>query len=163
VDALTRLEEIDASRISVLGYSLGAKVGLFAAAADERIRAVAAVCGVEALRLDRPEKGTEGLRHYSHLHGLIPRFGFFLGRESRLPLDYDEVLALAAPRPVLVVAPTRDRYAPVEDVRRVVEASRGVYRQLGREDALELDTPVDINRFSRKTQERVFDWLARLR
>ena len=163
VDALARLEEIDASRISLLGYSLGAKVGLFAAAADERIRAVAAVCGVEALRLDRPEKGTEGLRHYSHLHGLIPRFGFFLGRESRLPVDYDEVLALAAPRPVLVVAPTRDRYAPVEDVRRVVEASRGVYRQLGREDALELETPVDINRFSRKTQERVFDWLARLR
>ena len=163
VDALARLEEIDASRISLLGYSLGAKVGLFAAAADERIRAVAAVCGVEALRLDRPEKGAEGLRHYSHLHGLIPRFGFFLGRESRLPVDYDEVLALAAPRPVLVVAPTRDRYAPVEDVRRVVEASRGVYRLLGREDALELETPVDINRFSRKTQERVFDWLARLR
>jgi pimeloyl-ACP methyl ester carboxylesterase len=163
VDALARLEEIDASRISLAGYSLGAKVGLFAAAADDRIRAVAAVCGVEALRLDRPEKGAEGLRHYSHLHGLIPRFGFFLGRESRLPVDYDEVLALAAPRPVLVVAPTRDRYAPVEDVRRVVEASRGVYRQLGREGALELDTPVDINRFSRKTQERVFDWLARVR
>jgi hypothetical protein len=78
-------------------------------------------------------------------------------------VDYDEVVALAAPRPVLVVAPTRDRYAPVDDVRRVVEASRGVYRQLGREDALELETPVDINRFSRKTQERVFDWLARLR
>ncbi|MBI4877750.1 MAG: alpha/beta fold hydrolase [Acidobacteria bacterium] len=163
VDALAGLEEIDASRISLVGYSLGAKVALFAAAADERIRAVAAVCGVEALRLDRPEKGAEGLRHYSHLHGLIPRFGFFLGRESRLPVDYDELLALAAPRPVLVVAPIRDRYAPVEDVRRVVEASRGVYRQLGREEALELDTPADINRFSRKTQERVFDWLARVR
>jgi len=131
VDALARLEEIDASRISLLGYSHGAKVGRFAAAADERIRAVAAVCGVEALRFDRPEKGTEGLRHYSHLHGLIPRFGLFLGQESRLPVDYDEVLALAAPRPVLVVAPTRDRYAPVEDVRRVVEASRGVYKNSG--------------------------------
>ena len=163
VAALANLEEIDASRISLLGYSLGAKVGLFAAAEDERIHAVAAVCGVEALRLDRPEKGTEGLRHYSHLHGLIPRFGFFLGRESRLPIDYDEVLALAAPRPVLVVAPTRDRYAPVEDVKRVVEASRGVYRQLGSGDALVLETPVDINRFSRKTQERVFDWLAGVR
>jgi dienelactone hydrolase len=163
VAALARVEEIDASRIAVLGYSLGAKVGLFAAAAEERIRAVAAVCGVEALRLDRPEKGTEGLRHYSHLHGLVPRFGFFLGQEARLPLDYDELLALAAPRPVLVVAPTRDRYAPVEDVRRVVEAARGVYRLRGRAEALELDTPVDINRFSRQTQERVFDWLAKAR
>lgn len=161
VDALGLLEEIDAARISVMGYSLGAKVGLFAAAADERISAVAAVCGVEALRLDRPEKGTEGLRHYSHLHGLIPRFGFFLGQESRLPFDYDELLALAAPRRVLVVAPTRDRYAPVDDVRRVVDAARGVYRALGRAEALELETPTDINRFSRQTQQRVFDWLAR--
>ncbi len=160
VDALARLENIDAARITLMGYSLGAKVGLLAAAEEERIHAVAAVCGVEALRLATPEKGTEGLRHYSHLHGLIPRFGFFVGQESHLPFDYDEVLALAAPRPVLVVAPTRDRYAPVEDVRRVVDASRRVYRLMGREDALELDTPIDINRFSQATQERVFDWLA---
>jgi pimeloyl-ACP methyl ester carboxylesterase len=163
VDALVRLEEIDATRIFLMGYSLGAKVGLFAAATDERVRAVAAVCGVEALRLDRPEKGTEGLRHYSHLHGLIPRFGFFLGHEARLPFDYDEVLALAAPRPVLVVAPTRDRYAPVDDVKRAIEAARGVYRLAGRAEALELDTPVDINRFSRRTQERVYQWLDRQR
>jgi hypothetical protein len=42
----------------------------------------------------------------------------------------------------------------------IVPSTRGVYRQLGRGEALELETPVDINRFSRKTQERVFDWLA---
>jgi dienelactone hydrolase len=160
VDALTRLENVDASRIALMGYSLGAKVGLLAAAGEERVRAVAAVCGVEALRLAGAEKGTEGLRHYSHLHGLIPRFGFFVGQEARLPFDYDEVLALNAPRPVLVVAPIRDRYAPVEDVRWVVESSRGVYKLMGNEGALEFDTPVDINRFSRATQERVFDWLA---
>jgi dienelactone hydrolase len=163
VDALARLEEVDASRIFLMGYSLGAKVGLLAAAFDDRVKAVAAVCGFEALRLDRPEKGAEGLRHYSHLHGLIPRFGFFLGQESRLPFDYEEVLALVAPKPALIVAPTLDRYAPVDDVRRGVEASRGIYRLLGHDSALVLETPVDFNRFSRKTQERVFDWLAQIR
>ena len=78
-----------------------------------------------------------------------------------MPFDYDEVLALAAPRPVLVVAPTLDRYAPVDDVRQVVEASRKVYRLLGSERALTLETPLDFNRFTRGTQERVFDWLLR--
>jgi len=29
--------------------------------------------------------GTEGLRHYSHLHGLIPRLGFFIGHQDRVP------------------------------------------------------------------------------
>ncbi len=159
IEALAAMEEIDASRISLFGYSLGAKVGLLTAAFDGRVRSVAAVCGVEALRLN--SRGTEGLRHYSHIHGLLPRLGFFVGHEPRAPFDYDEIVALAAPRPVLIVAPTRDRYAPVEDVRREVEASRRVYRLMGRDEALEFQTPTDINRFSRATQERVFDWLAK--
>lgn len=160
VEAVSALEEIDADRIFLLGYALGAKVGLFTAALDDRVRGVAAVCGLYPFRLDTPEKGTEGIRHYSHLHGLIPKLGFFLGHENRVPFDYDEVLALAAPKPVLVVAPELDRYAPVADVRQEVDAARRVYRLLGREGALELWTPRDFNRFPRKLQEQVFDYIA---
>jgi hypothetical protein len=72
---------------------------------------------------------------------LIPRLGFFLGQESRLPFDYDQVLALIAPRPVLLIAPTLDRYAPVEDVHREVEAPRKIYHLFGQEGALQLETP----------------------
>ncbi len=162
VEALSTLEEVDASRIYLLGYALGGKVGLMTAALDNRVQALAAVCGFDPLRLEAPEQGTEGLRHYSHLHGLIPRFGFFAGHQARLPFDYDEVLALAAPKPALVVAPTLDRYAPVEEVQRQVAESRKIYRLLGKESALSLETPLDFNRFSRNLQERVFDWLARI-
>ena len=77
-----------------------------------------------------------------------------------MPFDYDEVLALAAPTPVLVVAPALDRYARVADVRREVETARAVYRLLGRDSALELRTPEDFNRFPVRLQETVFDWLA---
>jgi hypothetical protein len=38
-----------------------------------------------------------------------------------------------------------------------------VYRLLGREGALELETPEDFNRFPQRLQEQVFEWLARLR
>jgi dienelactone hydrolase len=161
IDALSALDTIDSSRISIVGYALGAKVGLFTAALDERVQAVASVCGFTAMRLDTAARGTEGLRHYSHLHGLVPRFGFFVGQESRLPIDYDEVLAAMAPRRVYVVAPTLDRYATATDVASAVAAARKVYRLLGHEDSLELETPLDFNRFTTSTQERVFDWLAR--
>jgi pimeloyl-ACP methyl ester carboxylesterase len=160
IDALAALEEIDSSRIYLLGYALGAKAGLLTAALDERVKATAAVCGLDPLRLATPDRGTEGIRHYSHLHGLMPRLGFFVGNEARVPFDYDEALALVAPRPVLIVAPTLDRYARVDDVRREVDESKRVYRLLGAENALELDTPVDFNRFPRTRQERVFDWLG---
>jgi hypothetical protein len=70
---------------------------------------------------------------------------------KRLPVDYDEILGAVAPRPVLVVAPTLDRYAPVADVRRAVE-SAGKH--------VELRTPVDFNRLPAATLESVCDWLA---
>ena len=161
IDAVAALDTIDSSRIYLLGYALGAKVGLMTAATDDRVAALAAICGVDALRLSTPDRGIEGIRHYSHLHGLMPRLGFFTEHPDRVPVDYDEVLAMVAPKPALVVAPTLDRYARIADVRREVEASGQVYRVLGREGALELETPEDFNRFGTKLQQQVFDWLAR--
>ena len=124
IDALVALDAVDASRISLMGYSLGAKVGLLTMALDERVHALAAVSGFDPLRRDTADRGVEGIRHYSHLHGLMPRLGFFVGHESRLPFDFDEPLALAASRPVLPVAPTLDRYARVDDVRSAVQLTR---------------------------------------
>lgn len=163
VSAMAALQEIDAGRIYLLGYSLGARVALWTAALDGRVKAVAAVCGFDPLRALTPEKGTEGLQHYSHLHGLLPRLGFFIGNETRLPFDYGEILALAAPRPMLVIAPELDRYAPIEDVRREMAGPRKVYAMLGAEQALAFETPLDFNRFAIPTQQRVYDWLAALR
>lgn len=162
VDAVSRLEMVDASRIYVAGYALGAKVGLLTAALDSRVAGLASVSGFEVLRSSTPQDGTEGVAHYSHLHGLMPRLGAFVGQESRLPFDYDQALALIAPRPVLIVAPTLDRYAPVEHVRRRVESVAAIYRLLGRQSALQLETPVDFNRFprNRMLEERVTTWLV---
>jgi dienelactone hydrolase len=152
VDTLAAHERIDPSRIYLLGYSLGGKVGLLEAALDERVRGVAVVAGFDPLRLDTAERGVEGIRHFSHIHGLIPRLGFFTGREGRLPFDFDAALAMIAPRRALVVAPALDRYARVADVKTEVEAVRW--------PGLTLETPEAINKFDRKLQEHVFDWLA---
>jgi dienelactone hydrolase len=161
IDAVSALEFADSSRITLFGYALGAKVGLLTAALDDRVGAVAAVCGFSPFRMDTPASGTEGLRHYSHLHGLIPRLGFFVGHEDRVPFDSDEVMAAIAPRQVLVVAPELDRYAPVANVRRALEAAAGVYRLCGKPNALMLETPFDFNRLSRETEERAFNWIVR--
>ena len=163
IDALSTLEEVDSSQIYLVGYALGGKVGLLTAALDDRIKGVVSVCGFDPLRLQTSDKGTEGIRHYSHLHGLLPRLGFFVGHEDRVPFDFDEVLALIAPKPALLVAPALDRYARVADVKRGVENSRRVYDLLGHGEALQFDTPMDINRFPHSTQEHAFDWIARQR
>jgi dienelactone hydrolase len=149
IDAVAALDVVDASRISLMGYSLGAKVGLLTMALDSRVHALASVSGFDPLRLDTADRGVEGVKHFSHLHGLMPRLGFFVGNETRLPFDFDDALALSVPRPVLLIAPTLDRYARVADVRAEVAHVPGVT----------LETPVDFNRFGRKFQTRVSEWL----
>jgi pimeloyl-ACP methyl ester carboxylesterase len=160
IDAVRALDVIDPERVYLLGYALGAKVGLMTAALDDNVRGVASVCGVHPLRLSTPDKGTEGIRHYSHLHGLLPKLGYFVGNEDRIPLDYDEIVALVAPKPALIVAPMKDRYARIADVQRELQAAGNVYRVLGRE--LNVWTPDDFNRFPVRLQQQVFDWLAKL-
>jgi dienelactone hydrolase len=162
IQSLSSVDYLDSSRIYLCGYALGAKVGLITAAFDERVKGVVSVCGFSPLRSDSPAKGTEGVKHYSHLHGLLPRFGSFAGNEKRLPVDWDEILAVIAPRPAYVIAPTLDRYSPVDDVSAAVSAARKAYRLLGAADALELETPVNFNRFPVEFQERSVDWLAKV-
>ncbi len=159
IEAVAALDKIDDSRIHLLGYSLGAKVGLLTAALEDRVHGLTAISGMFPLRLGEFHSGTEGIRHYSHMHGLIPRLGFFLDHPERVPFDYDEVLALAAPKNVLVVAPELDRFNPVKGVSRQVEAAAAAYELLGSPDSLQLKTPHDFNRFPRKLQEEIFDYL----
>jgi dienelactone hydrolase len=165
VDAMTALGKggvIDPARIYQAGYALGGKVALWTAAQDPRIAGVASVNAFSPLRLATEDKGIEGIEHYSHLHGLAPRLGFFIGGpQQRLPVDYDEILAAIAPRPALVLAATLDRYHPVDDVRAAVAGAAKAYELFGAQDSLELHTPVDFNRFEADRQDELIQWLEK--
>lgn len=159
VDTLGSLDIIDANRISAAGYSLGGTVALFAAAVDERIAAAASVCGITPFRI--PNKDNCGIRWYYDLHGLIPRLGFFAAAESRIPCDFQDILACIAPRPALVVAPTRDRFANIDDVRKCVASAGKIYNLLNAKDNLHLYTPDDYNRFSDEILKKALDWTTK--
>jgi cephalosporin-C deacetylase-like acetyl esterase len=159
VEALSNLDGIDRKRIFVAGYSLGATVGLYAAALDERIAGVVSVAGFTPMRLNITDKGTEGIRAYSHLHGLLPRLGFFVGNEARIPYDFHEILACVAPRPVLVIAPVMDKDATAQDVRYSIEQARKIYSLYGAPDNLQIFAPDDYSRFSNEMREKTYEWL----
>ena len=160
LDAVSALTIVDPNHIYVAGLGLGAQVGLLTAALDDRIKGVATITGLGSLRMVNPD--TEGVRRYSHLHGLMPKLGFFLGRENRLPIDFDEVLAAIAPRPVLAVAPTMDRYYPLDQVTSLVSAVEPVYQMLGRETGVEVRSPKEFSRFPNAVQKLAYDWIGAL-
>ena len=158
VDALSHLDFVDRTKIFSVGYSLGATVGLYAAALDERIAGVASVSGFTPMRTATQDKGIEGLKAFSHLHGLIPRLGFFIGNEDRIPYDYQELLGLIAPRPVLLIAPALDQTANLNEIKTAVNEAEKVYQSLGLPDRLRLKSPDDFNRFSIEMQNIIYEW-----
>ena len=102
---------LDRKRVFLLGYSLGAIVGLHAAAMLAGVAGVAAFGGWTPFRDTVGDGLTGGNRYLFETHALIPKLGLFQDDERAVPYDYDELIAAIAPRPVLLHAPKLNRFA----------------------------------------------------
>ncbi len=166
VDIATRLPGLDPQRIVLAGWSVGARVAMYTAALDPRVRAVALHAGFRPQRPGSDAQSarelaeTEALAQYGSLQGLLPQWQAFETRPNDLPVDDPEVLALLSPRPVLVIAPQRDRYAAPSVVRAAISRVRQVYTRDQAPEALRFESPLDFNRFPATTQSMLFDWVA---
>ena len=161
IDALEKDANVDPQRISLFGYTLGGTVALHTAALDLRVGSVVSISGFTPMRTDTAAKPTGGLARLSIERPLVPKLGLFIGRESRVPYDYDDLLAAIAPRPVLIVQPSMDRDATPADVRAAVEQARKAYAAQGAVDKLALDEPYDYQRLPAATQTRAIEWMVK--
>lgn len=153
IDGLEKVNNIDKSKIFVLGNTLGASVGIYSSALDSRIKALASLSGFSPYRSSNNQY--ESLKAMSHLHGLIPRLGFFSEAPKNTPIDLEEILACIAPRPVLFIAPTLDRYGDDENIERSISATKDVYALFDKANELKLYQPEDINRLSSESLSEI--------
>ena len=63
-------------------------------------------------------RGDSGVQPFARA---VAAAGILPGEEARIPYDFHEILACIAPRPLLVIAPTMDKDAVLEDVKYCVE------------------------------------------
>jgi dienelactone hydrolase len=145
------MPRVDRAQLHVLGYSLGAIVGLYAAASDERITTVGAFCGLSPLRAGAEGGTTGGNEVIYQWHALVPKLGLFAGHEAHIPYDYNDVLSLVAPRRVLMYAPKRDRFSKHDKLVEVIRRAEG---------KVTLMTPDDENRFQSSQHEMYLKWLS---
>jgi pimeloyl-ACP methyl ester carboxylesterase len=160
IDLLQKEAMCDPNKIYLYGYSMGAMVALHTAALDDRVKGVVSICGFTPMRTDTESTGTGGLARYSIDLPLIPKLGAFIGNESRVPYDYNELIAAIAPRPVYVLAPLLDRDATPSDVRAAVEQAKAIYTLYKAADQLALDEPWDYNRLPEVSQKRIIEWMG---
>lgn len=107
LDILSAVEGVDAARIGVIGHSLGGYNGWFLAGLDSRIRAVVSSCGF-SMFTDDPDPNRWGRREwFSH----IPEITDYLAAD-RLPFEWHEIAALAAPTPFFLWGGMNDPIFP---------------------------------------------------
>jgi hypothetical protein len=135
VDYLHQDKAIDTDRIAVVGHSRNGKTALLAAAFDERIDLVIpsqAGCGGTA-----PSRGTVG-ESVKQINDRFPHwfngtFKAFNEDVHRLPFDQHALIALCAPRPVLLPNAVEDQWANPAGQFEMLQAAEPVYALYGAE------------------------------
>jgi len=133
VDYLVQDKDLDRNRIAVVGHSRLGKAALLAGAFDERFALTIghqAGCGGSA-----PSRGKIG-EQVGQINDRFPHwfdgeFKKFNEQVDRLPFDQNCLMALAAPRPLLLTNGTLDTWANPEGQFDVLKAADGVYTLLG--------------------------------
>jgi len=129
VDLLETLPEVDASRLGVIGHSLGGHSAMFTAAFEPRLRVIVSSCGFTTFTKDDMPSWT-GPRY-------MPRIKTEFANDARkVPFDFTEIVAAFAPRPFLACAAEGDTDFDVSGVRDVMAEARKVYALHGAEKGL---------------------------
>jgi dienelactone hydrolase len=118
VDYLQTRPEVDATRIGCVGVSFGGHRSLYLAGLDDRIRAACVVGFMSTVRpMIRRHLDTHSFVHFvPHLHRR---------------LDLPDVVALAAPRALLVQQCEQDRLFPHEGMTDAVRKIAAIYDKVG--------------------------------
>ncbi len=113
MDYLETQPRVDGHRVALTGFSRLGKAALWAGAQDERFAAVISnESGAGGVALSKRLFGEQ----VDHLSGPLgywfaPRFARYADNESALPVDQHELVALIAPRPLLILSGTTDTYS----------------------------------------------------
>ena len=155
VDYLQGVPEIDARRIAAVGHSRNGKAALVAAAFDGRIAlcipSQAGCGGTAPSRLapdlaqpganGRPTAETVAIINKNFPHWFCGNFKAFDAATEKLPFDQHGLIALCAPRPVLLSNAEEDLWANADGQFALLHAAAPVYALFGKKIALPAQRP----------------------
>lgn len=135
VDYLETDKDVDKTKIAVVGHSRLGKATMLAAAFDERIAlAIPSQAGCGGTSPARGKTGESVKKiNDSFPHWFCGEFKEFNDQPGRLPFDQHCLIALCAPRPVLLSNATEDTWSNPQGQFEMLLAADKVYRFVGAE------------------------------
>ncbi|WP_021018993.1 dienelactone hydrolase family protein [Vibrio gazogenes] len=143
--------QVDQSRVASVGFSMGAFRSWQVAALSDDITAsiVDSWMGTMKGLMVPGNNQLKGQSAFTMLHPYMARY-----------LDYPDVAAIAAPKPMLVFAGGLDPLFPVDSVQNAFDKLHRVWRANGAEDKLHTQIwPNKGHIFTADMQEAAFNWL----
>ena len=125
LDYLQSRKEVDPERIGVTGRSGGGVYSWWIAAIDQRIKAAVPVAGITDVQNHVVDGCVEG---HCDCMFFVNTYGW----------DYPLVVALVAPRPLLIGNSDNDSIFPIDGVKRTYEKARKIYKLYGAEENVAL-------------------------
>jgi len=130
--------DIDAHRVAVLGISRLGKTVMWAGALDQRFAAVIASCSGEGGAALSHRNYGETIAHLTapsrYPYQFAENYGKYAGFPDKAPMDANLLIALIAPRPLLLQTGNTDRWSDPKGEFLAEVAAGPVYRLLGKQD-----------------------------
>lgn len=156
LDYLETRKEVDAKRFGVTGRSGGGAGAWWLAAADDRPQCIVPVAGIADLRahLFDGERGR-------FLQGVIDGHCDCMYFINRYRWDFDQVMALCAPRPVLLGNSDTDDIFPVGGYRRPAARARRIYEFYGAAERFDLAETQGGHVDTPELRQAAYAWMNR--
>ncbi|MDF9798909.1 dienelactone hydrolase [Catalinimonas alkaloidigena] len=164
IDYLYSLPKVNKEQIALTGLSRNGKMSLWAAAYDERIKAVVPISGGTGgenpfrYTSDKYDNETIELLSRWQPHWLHPRIRFFVGREHKLPVDQNSLMALIAPRGLMLSSSITESQGGPWGIEQAYTSAQKAYEFLGAADKIALDLRHGLHAPSARDMERYLDF-----
>jgi hypothetical protein len=155
IDVLTSLPEVDASRIGVIGHSLGGVNAIFLGAFDDRVQVVVSSCGFTTFA--RYMSGD--LSPWATPVYMLRISSWFHDSAAEMPFDFPEVIGALAPRAFFASAPEDDFEFDPAGVDDSVRAASLVYGLYDSADELTVVHPAGGHAFPDAARTEAYDFI----
>ena len=166
VDLLQAREDVDSDRIGVIGHSLGGHNAIFVGAFDERLKVVVSSSGWTLL--DYYDIGEAAEKYGGRLgpwaqNRYMPLFYDKYNLDGdKIPFDFDELIAVLAPRAFFSNSPLNDSNFDVRGVKKGIYTASEVYRFLQAEDKLQVRYPESGHDFPLEVRLQAYRFIDKI-